>query len=556
MKRIVTVKATLPETQYPADILSGRLSERGIRIAPGGYLITLQIAEGLEDGAFRITDENDGLEIAAGGMLGLIHGVGWFLHGSRFCDGNLIPGEYRGTQTPACSIRGMYFASHFHNYYHMASSGEMRRYMEDLALWGVNYIMLCYPMIDIPSMDDPESVLELKRHTELFGIAHSLGMKAAEILSVNSGFCDFPREWSAAKNNDPYVRRGDHGNMMCLSIPGVQELVDTYNEFVCTGLKSSGVDMFCVWPYDEGGCGCEDCAPWGVKGYLKGSKRAFEIARQHFPCADRLVSTWCFDTPYEGEWEALDRSLENGKWCDVILADSHEDYPRYPLDVHVPGDLPLINFPEISMWGLFPWGGWGATMLPERFSRLFEQTEGKLSGGFPYSEGIYEDINKVVVSQMYWTGKTDWKETLRRYARYEFGLENAEEFLSLVFLLEKTHTDVAEGKDVALEEAEEAYRLAREIDSLLPKWSKRSWRWRIIYLRALIDSRRYRIALESCRTKLAVGNEHGAKSTDWKALLRDDAPVQEAFRELISLFHCSERERDDIYHCRVRPMCE
>lgn len=31
-----------------------------------------------------------------------------------------------------------------------------------------------------------------------------------------------------------------------------------------------------------------------------------------------------------------------------ILADAHEDFPRYPLDVGVPGRLPLLTFPEIS----------------------------------------------------------------------------------------------------------------------------------------------------------------------------------------------------------------
>lgn len=556
MNRIVTPICAAPEARAAVDILSARLQERGLQIGPDGYPIVFRIADDLATDAFRFTTEKEGLAIASGGLLGLIHGAGWFLRHSAYTADGLIPTDYRGTQVPHSTIRGMYFASHFHNYYHVASLDEMRRYIEDLALWGINYIKTCYPMIDLPSMDDPESLTELKRHTDLFDIAHSLGMKAATGLTINGGFKDYPKEWHAAKHNDPFIRRGDTGNVMCLSVPGVQELIDQYNEFICAGLEASGIDLLVCWPYDEGGCGCPSCAPWGAKGFIKGSKRAFEIARRHFPDVTRLVSTWVFDTPYEGEWEALDRSLEEEKWCDVILADAHEDYPRYPLDVHVPGDLPLISFPEISMWGLFPWGGWGATMLPERFARLFNQTNGKLSGGFAYSEGIYEDINKAVISQIYWTGTADWKETLAQYARYELGLTDADPFLKLVALIEKTHTDVAETKQCDVREADAAYDLAREIDAMLPEWGRKAWRWRIVYLRALIDARRYRIAEESRKGQLAIGNEHGAQSTDWKALLRDDAAVQAAFRELIELFHCAERESDDPYHVRVRPMCD
>lgn len=51
------------------------------------------------------------------------------------------------------------------------------------------------------------------------------------------------------------------------------------------------------------------------------------------------------------------------------------------------GGLPLLNFPEISMWGRGPWGGWGANPLPSRFEGLWQQTKGFVLGGMPYSEG-------------------------------------------------------------------------------------------------------------------------------------------------------------------------
>jgi len=263
----------------------------------------------------------------------------------------------------------------------------------------------------------------------------------------------------------------------------------------------------------------------------------------------RCVSTWCFDTPYEGEWEALSDSLKEEQWCDCILADAHEDFPKYPLENPSPGGLPVINLPEISMWGLYPWGGWGATALPERFTRLWGQASHILSGGFVYSEGIYEDMNKAVVSQLYWHGEADWKETLRQYARYDLGITEAADLIEMISLFEKTQSDVA-GKgfcDTAL--SDKAFELARKIDDKLPEWAKKAWRWRIIYLRALIDAQRYRTA-EKLNTQTSWSE------LKWKELLAGNAAVQAAFGEIIEIFHCMKKDGADQYHCRVRPRCE
>ena len=87
---------------------------------------------------------------------------------------------------------------------------------------------------------------------------------------------------------------------------------------------------------------------------------------------------------------------------DYILADNFEEYPRYPLDKGVPGGFPLLNFPDISMYGQNPWGGYGANPHPSRLQARWDETKTKLSGGFPYSEGIYEDLNKVICAELYW----------------------------------------------------------------------------------------------------------------------------------------------------------
>ena len=64
----------------------------------------------------------------------------------------------------------------------------------------------------------------------------------------------------------------------------------------------------------------------------------------------------------------------------------------------LPGQLPMVGFPEISMYETFPWGGFGATPLPRHFPSQWDAVKLRSSGGFPYSEGISEDLNKVLFS--------------------------------------------------------------------------------------------------------------------------------------------------------------
>lgn len=126
------------------------------------------------------------------------------------------------------------------------------------------------------------------------------------------------------------------------------------------------------------------------------------MAREIYPNIRSIVSTWVFDKPIVNgsEYEGLDnfikaekaRSSSSGSTSNFSFAmvDDHGDFPLWPLQHGggTVGGLPLLNFPEISMWGRSPWGGWGANPLPTRFEGLWQQTKGSVLGGMPYSEGV------------------------------------------------------------------------------------------------------------------------------------------------------------------------
>lgn len=489
--------------------------------------IILAISGDLPVEGFSIAEAGSAVRITGGSPRGLLYGTGKFLRTSQYKD-FFQPSSWRGKSEPQGTMRGMYFATHFHNWYHVAPETEIARYLEDLALWGVNALMTCFPFINLQDWNDPQADVAVAMLKKYARISRELGLQFGTGVN-NTLFKGAPAHIRATPLPDPTHRRGNHGNPVCPSNPeGLKYILDSARELF-QRLSDTGLDFLVHWPYDEGGCACEKCRPWGSNGYLKVSRETTQLGREYFPHMKSVFSTWLFDTPPEGEWQGLTDALakENG-WVDYILADSHEEFPRYPLDSGVPGHLPLLNFPEISMWGNSPWGGVGANPLPARFQRLWDQVRHAVQGGFPYSEGIYEDMNKAITVQFYWNRDQSAQTTLAEYSAYEFSPEVTQDCLALVEHLETVAGASYLNQPVDGQKVQQAYELAEGIRNRVPEWVKTNWRWEILYLRAVLDRERF----------TGGGLETPA--------------AEAAMTRLIEIYHC-QMETDDPYHHRVRP---
>ncbi len=511
-------------------ILKDRIEQRcgaEVRLAEDRADIVLSVRADLPEDAFAIEDDAPAVRIVGGGPRGLLYGVGKFLRTSRY-EGGFTPSEWRGVSVPQGTLRGIYFAMHFHNWYHVASEAEIVRYTEDLALWGVNAVMVIFPAINLTGWDDPEADLAIRRIQTYTKAAKDLGLMVA-IGAGNTLFQTTPKNLLAAPLQDPLKRRGNSGFPVCPSNPdGMAAILDMHGRLF-EKLSSFAPDLLVFWPYDEGGCACPQCAPWGANGYLRVSRALADLARRQWPKLQVVLSTWTFDTPPEGEWDGLARSLEHdGGWVDYIMADSHDDFPRYPLDHGVPGGLAMVNFPEISMWGNWPWGGLGAHVLPKRFQRLWDQAKHALAGGFPYSEGIYEDMTKAIIAQFYWDRDRSAGDTLREYAAYEYSPAVVEDVLTVVDLIETTASQAQMNLPVDPADVRKAADLAQAVEARLPEHSRKSWRWEILRIRAIME--RERFAGEGWQTPAA----------------------EAAMRRLIEIYH-SQHDITDSYHHRVRP---
>ena len=496
-----------------------RCSARVITSGDAPLVVELTIAAGIGAEGFRIEGRaGGGVRIVGNDERGVLYGVGKFLRTSRYDKGGFSPGTWRGTSVPVKPLRGIYFATHFDNFYHVAPVEDVQRYVEDLGLWGYNVLGVWYDMRYAGNgFGDPTAVTFRARLHAIGEAARRIGLDVAVLALPNESYQNAP----AALRADASARRGAvYPWNICPSKPeGLKYILDVLGEEFDWAADLDPRYLI-LWPYDPGSCGCPQCCPWGSNGFLKAAEPVAALARTKLPRAKIILSTWYFD---EKECQELTRIFAATKpWADYVMTEG----PTRPML----GGLPMVGFPEISMHDTFPWGGFGATPLPRRVRGQWDAVKQTVAGGFPYSEGIYEDITKAVFSQFYWNDRPA-EETLREYVAFEYSPEVVDEIVAVIATLEQNHhlrwwPGKLAGVKVEMDwfpsrgvlpqtdpGAEEAYATVRRVDARLSPQARQSWRWRLLYLRALLD---------------AELKANGGAPND---------RCQEAFAELIEIYH-------------------
>ncbi len=508
-----------------------------LELADSGMRIELNIDGMLARAeSFLICGDSDHWSIVGSDELGLYFGIGKFLHTATWSENIFVPKATTGVVSPDCSFRALYLARHFYNFYHTATLEVISQYIDDMLLWGYNTVLGIVPIVTL-NKNDPEFQTETAKVREIFKVAKARGMRIAIGFCINQGYMDAPEEISSELPDD-LTFRGDIGRNICISKKeGLAYMRDVWHDLL-SAFAEEGVEYILTWPYDEGGCGCKDCRPWGAGGYLNGCIELRKEAMALYPEVKFIISTWAFDVPEdEGEFAGLYERLQGDMaWADYLMVDAHREYPRYPLEHKL--IKPIVNFPEISMWGLSPWGGFGANPLPTRFQRIWNDSKHILDGGLPYSEGIYEDISKIQFAGYYWEKDRPWADIMAEYVGYEYSADQTviADAIELMQLIEINHTRCSKESSLSPDPAvaEKAKLLAEKINAALPKKRAASWRWRILYIRANLDYKRYRAYLENPESaeKTIRQMQHGAN------LLIDDAEAQDFFRELIGYYQC------------------
>ncbi len=487
------------DKRFVSDLVVDRIEKRTPPSGRGGGLtVRFVLNPSIQGENAVIAVKGSAATVTAGRFVGIVQGAGALLRRIRYGREtfSLEDGEF--SFKPAKGFRMAYLARHFQNWYHHATADEMCGYIDDLVLAGYNGFdfQIAYPTADraVDTADEMRRFLEVS--AKALDRVHALDCTFMSSGGSNQAPLDTPEELRAEPN--VIKGRGNLGFNVCPAKPGGTEYLCDYRRRQLSETAGMKIDAFMYWPFDEGGCNCAKCRPWGGNGFPRLIERLDAVNKAAHPGAKTVVSTWVYA---DEDWPGLYSWLERRGGVDYILVDSHTDFPRYPLEHPVPRNIPVLTFPEISMWGRAVWGGYGATMMPRRFSRLFRQAE-PVSGGFMcYSEGLYEDVNKEVVVGLYVNPETDTGDILRSYASYWFAGADSEDFVRLCDILEANHKfpgnhshvrfdDVPEdGEEMSAyrRRASEACAIAERMDSAMLPGLRGSWRWRLVLLRTLID---------------------------------------------------------------------
>ena len=541
-----------------ADLLKRKIGARiDAESAPGGMTVSLSVDPRLSvPESYRISCENGVWHIKGSDEAGLYFGIGKFLRSAEWSETGFLPKETGSVVSPDCPFRCIYFSVHFFNFYYTASQNDLKEYLEDLILYGYNAIDMIIPVLNFHSFDDEVFLESVRRTRFIYQESKKLGLKLAFNINPNQGLLSAPHEFDADlsyERNPKRPYRGTAGRNLCPNKPGASEYLRGLVLRCLEQYEDIGLDYIILWPYDEGGCGCEKCAPWGANGFDKISRVIVRDAKRLYPDLKVIYSTWTFDVPDDQkEYSTLYKRLSGGEmdYVDYLMTDAHGWYPKYVLE-H-PVVRPIVNFPEISMWGLYPWGGFGANPLPKRFEKIWDSSKAVLAGGMPYSEGIFEDISKAQFSGYYWDRNARYSDVLAEYAEYEFGCGTGSDAVRLMELIEENHVSVRAAIDfyrahpneniayekqvLNLSAAKEGASLAKAIDEKLPERRKASWRWRILYIRAILDEKRYRAALEEGLDKTPDGIHMIVHDREIDQILKNDSEAQALYQELRSIY--------------------
>ncbi len=540
---------TLKNSSMPKDsflilgsVLRRRLSERNCGIGEGGYCFDFEIDTSFSKERYQIEICESSATFKASDSASLFAAVGHFLYSSCFDGfGNFSPPEESVIDfTPEKPLRGMYFATHFHNFYHNAPLEKVYEVIEDMALRGCNALLVWYDMHHYTSIDEPASREMIDRLKAFMRYAEKIGMKVAMTMISNEGFSSSPKElraeWQAQGNYR--TRPMDHYHVeLCPSKEGgLSEILRERREML-EAFADVSPDFAVFWPYDQGGCTCSECEPWGANGMMKILPGLCDLLSEIWPCARIIYSTWYFDRFIDGEWDAFYPKLgtEELSCVDYIMSFFFNgELPKVIAEKGIPEGVRFIDFPEISMYSCEPWGAYGATVLARFLDRTNEKSGHLYSGGFPYSEGIYEDINKHIILSAYTGRHKSAADAVREWVRFELcaGDDLAEALLESETSLARTKYQTEHPYRFVIKDTgkvEEIFEVVSAYDEKLPPRIRTSTRWRMVYLRAIIDRELVRTDFYSGRSPIC----------------------QDAFRELCEIYYAT-----DETHRWVKPPVE
>lgn len=418
--------------------------------------------------------------VAGESPIAVVAGVGRLLRELRYADAAVEVPALDLTERPRMPNRGMYLWARHHFF---AKPDQVDRYIEEFALWGCNAIAFWFEMGMFDSFEDPAAQRWLDMYRRFYGTARRMGMKTGLIMVVNDGYKSTPQPLRIG----PIIGCPNH--YLCPSKPGSVEQAVAWQEQVVKALPP--LDIFNLFPADPGGCSCKDCEPWPTRGYWRVAQPLADRIHEISPETEIWVDTWHLNHPTFGgqDWKnlvaGLDWSKERPAWfagLEVGLA-PHHGFARQSAEdrkVYAEAQIPLMVFPDISMWKNHPGMLVKNAYWQELQDELNDYPPELMRGGWPYAERWNTDIASVLFLTWFKDPKTPIDAVLDEWCRAYFGPQ-AKTARQLLDLLDDGNT--------APDRKERIQATLAKLEAEAPAWVRRDWRWEEIVAACRTKSR-------------------------------------------------------------------
>jgi hypothetical protein len=370
-------------TGPPSGVADAVIS--GMPAAPAG-------AEG-----FRIHQHGNHVVIDGNSPRGTLFGVGYLLRQMDMDLGRLeLPHELHITTSPVKALRGHQIGYRPKvNTYDAWTPAMFEQYVRDLAVFGANAIELIPPRSDDDDLSPHfrlpklEMMIEMSRIIAKYGLDVWVWYPAMDEDYSKAATVEFAlQEWESVFKRLPRID--------AILVPG-GDPGHTQPKYLFAMLEKQGANL-----------------------------------HRYHPKASIWVSPQGFSPAWMQEFLGLVRS--EPQWLGGVVFGPQVRLPLAELRKQVPARYPIRLYPDIThtVHGEYTVPDWdmafALTQGREIYSPrpideaiIFRHTAPFTIGAISYSEGVNDDVNKMLWSALGWNPEADVKQVLREFARYFIG---------------------------------------------------------------------------------------------------------------------------------------
>lgn len=318
-------------------------------------------------------------------------------------------------------VRELYAPAHFGNSYEVMSADEMSAYLAEVKWMGFNSYSDWFTATDVndpysPQHADEKSRSRFKKKKAIYLAAQEAGLALNVIICPNHVYVNqlADKEIAATKG------RRIQGQLICPSTPRGREIIlaNHRNWFADTAKAGITFNTVTAFAYDYGGCACDQCSPW-ILTSAQLTKEIHEIAKEYHPQIEPWYCSWWWsgeDHQLFNEWAAS----EAPGWLKGMTMHIEYNQTR-PKNVAVPEGCRKLAFVHIGYGergGYATYGKMGPVFGPKRIPATIAELKNLGFDGFQaYSEGRFDDVNKMVLAGLASGTQPNADAALEAYAR-------------------------------------------------------------------------------------------------------------------------------------------